>query len=66
MAWKSTQTASNTIQATVEAMFKTGEEYRESIRDGREVYIDGERVKGTILGTTAAAVKRASPSYANA
>ena len=66
MAWKSTQTASNTIQATVEAMFKTGEEYRESIRDGREVYIDGERVKGTILGTIAAAVKKASPSYANA
>jgi len=66
MAWKSTQTASITIQATVEAMIRTGGGYRESIRDGREVYIDGERVKGTILGTIAAAVKKASPSYANA
>ncbi|MBX3071022.1 MAG: 4-hydroxyphenylacetate 3-hydroxylase family protein [Thermomicrobiales bacterium] len=26
-------------------MIRTGEEYRESIRDGREVYIDGERVR---------------------
>src|SRR4051794_36949772 len=25
-------------------MIRTGEEYRESIRDGREVWIDGERV----------------------
>ncbi len=27
------------------AMIRTGEEYRESIRDGREVYMDGERVE---------------------
>ena len=26
-------------------MIRTGEQYRDSIRDGREVYIDGERVK---------------------
>lgn len=26
-------------------MIRTGEEYRESIRDGREVYVNGERVK---------------------
>ena len=26
-------------------MIRTGEQYRESIRDGREVWIDGERVK---------------------
>ena len=26
-------------------MIRTGEEYRESIRDGREVWIDGERVE---------------------
>ncbi len=26
-------------------MIRTGEEYRESIRDGREVYITGEQVK---------------------
>ena len=26
-------------------MIRTGEEYRESLRDGREVYVDGERVK---------------------
>lgn len=26
-------------------MIRTGEQYRESIRDGREVYIDGERVE---------------------
>jgi hypothetical protein len=26
-------------------MLRTGEEYRESLRDGREVWIDGERVK---------------------
>ena len=25
-------------------MIRTGDEYRESIRDGREVWIDGERV----------------------
>ena len=25
-------------------MIRTGEEYRESIRDGREIYMDGERV----------------------
>ena len=25
-------------------MIRTGDDYRESIRDGREVYIDGERV----------------------
>jgi 4-hydroxyphenylacetate 3-monooxygenase len=27
------------------AMIRTGEQYRSSIRDGREIYIDGERVK---------------------
>ena len=26
-------------------MIRTGDEYRDSIRDGREVYINGERVK---------------------
>ncbi|HEV2034768.1 MAG TPA: 4-hydroxyphenylacetate 3-hydroxylase N-terminal domain-containing protein, partial [Candidatus Dormibacteraeota bacterium] len=26
-------------------MIRTGEEYRESIRDGREIWINGERVK---------------------
>ena len=26
-------------------MIRTGEQYRESIRDGREVWINGERVK---------------------
>ena len=26
-------------------MIRTGDEYRESIRDGREVWVDGERVK---------------------
>lgn len=26
-------------------MIRTGEQYRESIRDGREVWIGGERVK---------------------
>ena len=26
-------------------MLRTGEQYREGIRDGREVWIDGERVK---------------------
>ena len=26
-------------------MIRTGQEYIESIRDGREVYIDGERVE---------------------
>ncbi len=26
-------------------MIRTGEEYRESLRDRREVYVDGERVK---------------------
>ena len=26
-------------------MIRTGDEYRESIRDGREIWIDGERVK---------------------
>jgi 4-hydroxyphenylacetate 3-monooxygenase len=26
-------------------VIRTGEEYRDSIRDGREVWIDGERVK---------------------
>ena len=26
-------------------MIRTGEQYRDSIRDGREVYINGERVK---------------------
>ena len=25
-------------------MLRTGDEYRESIRDGREVWIDGEKV----------------------
>ena len=25
-------------------MLRTGNEYRESIRDGREIWIDGERV----------------------
>lgn len=69
MAWKSTQTAGIIIQATVEAMIRTGEEYRESIRDGREVYINGKVVQkagtnvtghGGFLGTTAAAVKKKS------
>src|SRR6476620_10299483 len=27
------------------AMIRTGEQYRDSIRDGREVWINGERVK---------------------
>jgi aromatic ring hydroxylase len=27
-------------------MIRTGEQYIESIRDGREVYINGEKVKG--------------------
>ena len=26
-------------------MIRTGEEYRQGLRDGREVWIDGERVK---------------------
>ena len=26
-------------------MIRTGEQYRESLRDGREVWINGERVK---------------------
>lgn len=26
-------------------MIRTGDEYRDSIRDGREVWIDGERVE---------------------
>ena len=26
-------------------MIRTGNEYRESLKDGREVWIDGERVK---------------------
>jgi 4-hydroxyphenylacetate 3-monooxygenase len=26
-------------------MIRTGEQYRESIRDGREVWINGERIK---------------------
>jgi 4-hydroxyphenylacetate 3-monooxygenase len=30
--------------ATMHGMIRTGAEYRESIRDGREVWIDGERV----------------------
>ncbi len=30
--------------ATMHGMIRTGDEYRESIRDGREVWIDGERV----------------------
>src|SRR5450432_276279 len=30
--------------ATMHGMIRTGNEYRESIRDGREVWIDGERV----------------------
>ncbi len=29
-------------------MIRTGEEYRESIRDGREVWIDGERVEDVV------------------
>ena len=26
-------------------MIRTGEQYREGLRDGREIWIDGERVK---------------------
>lgn len=46
-------------------MISTGEEYRESIRDGREVYINEKVIQkaranvtgdGEFLGTTAAAI----------
>jgi len=68
-AWKSTQTASITIQVTVEAMIRTGEEYRESIHDGGEVYINEKVVQkagtsvtgdGEFLGTMAAAINNQS------
>ena len=31
-------------------MLRTGEQYRASIRDGREVWIDGEQASGTSAG----------------
>src|SRR3954462_7653491 len=33
-----------TVQGGSGSMIRTGDEYRDSIRDGREVWIDGERV----------------------
>lgn len=69
MSCKSTQTSSIIIQATVEAMIRTGEEYRESIRDGREFPINAKVVQkagtnvtghGGFLGITATAVNKKS------
>jgi 4-hydroxyphenylacetate 3-monooxygenase len=37
-------------------MIRTGEEYRESIRDGREVWIDGERVRDVTAHPTFAPI----------
>jgi hypothetical protein len=69
MRWKSTQTSSIIIKATDEAMIRTGEEYRESFRDGREFHINAKVVQkagtnvtghGGFLGTTAAVVNKKS------
>src|SRR5260221_11217168 len=32
------------VRSGSDAMLRTGDQYRDSIRDGREVWIDGERV----------------------